>query len=150
MNDFEQTASFIIPHDPVVQRRQKINKRSSAEISGIEDKGEDKISLSSTSTKPSNGKTGVELRFYKHNEYQQLTAKQKSELHEWRASTQKRGNDPRKPMDGDIASAVAKELVCQQLAAENTEKQKVQFKNEVQSYVMSIVVKGMPTGTHNK
>ena len=150
MNDFEQTASFIIPHDPVVQRRQKLNKRTSAEISGIEDEGEDKINISSTSMKPSNGKTGVELRFYKHNEYQQLTAEQKSELHEWRASSQKKRSDPKKPMDGDIASAVAKELVRQQLAAENTEKQKVKFEDEFQSYVMSIVAKGMPTGTHSK
>ena len=53
-------------------------------------------------------------------------------------------------MNSDIASTVAKELVRQQLAAENTEKQKVQFENEFQSYVMSIVAKGMPTGTQNK
>ena len=53
-------------------------------------------------------------------------------------------------MNSDIASVVSKELVCQQLADENTEKQKVQFENKFPSYVMSIVAKGMPTGTQNR
>ena len=72
INYFESAVSFIIPHDSVVSKK---NKRSFADISttdgeAINNRG---AQISSSSVKPSKGKTGVELHFYKTQEYRNLS-----------------------------------------------------------------------------
>ena len=64
MNDFEAAVSFIIPHDPVVSNN---NKRSLADISTTDEEASNNrgSQVSISSVKPSKGKTGVELWFYK-------------------------------------------------------------------------------------
>ena len=93
MNYFEAAVSFIIPHNPVVSKK---NKRSLADIlttdgEAINNRG---ARVSSSSVNPSKGKTGVELRFCKAREYRNLSKQQKEELYEWRESKrQKTGGD---------------------------------------------------------
>jgi hypothetical protein len=84
MNDFEATASYLLPYDPVSKKRVAGSKRGDiSDTTGMEAA----ISSSSafkSSSKVTNGKTGVEFRFYKGPEYMQLDSAQKKELHEWR------------------------------------------------------------------
>ena len=80
MNEFEATASYLIPHDPVPKKQSAGNKIGVAEISntyGAE------ASLTS-SIKPATGNTGAQFCFYDHSDYQTLTYDQKDELREYR------------------------------------------------------------------
>ena len=57
------------------------------------------------------GKSGVELRYYKKNEYLQLTDEQKRELKEWREN--------KKAKSGDSTKISALELQMQQIMDHN-------------------------------
>jgi hypothetical protein len=82
MNDFEATASYLLPYDPVAKKRNAGTKRGVATIS---DTTAEVSSLSTkSSAKVTKGKTGVEFRFYKGPEYAKLLSTQKEELKEWR------------------------------------------------------------------
>jgi hypothetical protein len=150
MNDFEATASYLLPYDPVSKKRASGAKRGMASISDIT--GSDEAGISSVkesgSAKPSIGKTGVEFRYYKPPEYNELKPEQKAELKDFREN--KRGNGQgkaKKPRpnqnreQGDsqqkkwIASAVEKQLAKQQAddaVDENTE-------SDFKSYIMSLL-----------
>ena len=146
MHDFEATASFIIPHDPVAKRRQEGKKRGSAEISdtsGNPDHNKPSASVSGVSGKPGRGKTGVELRFYKRDEYRKLTPEQKMELKEYRANSgkgkggtfNKTTTDAKRPSKQEIAAAVAHELARR----EENAKAETQVADDFEKYIMSIV-----------
>ena len=79
-NNFEATAAHLLPYDPVAKKRSNGQKRGSAQISSVMDP------TPTTTKKPSIGKTGVHLRYYKTGEYRNLTNEQKEELKEWRAN----------------------------------------------------------------
>ena len=79
-NNFEATATHLLPYDPVAKKRSGGQKRGSAQISSVMDP-----SLTTTK-KPSIGKTGVHLCNYKTGEYRNLTNEQKEEPKEWRAN----------------------------------------------------------------
>ena len=79
-NNFEATAAHLLPYDPVAKKRSSGQKRGSAQISSVMDPSP------TTTKKPSIGKTGVHLRYYKTGEYKNLTNEQKEELKEWRAN----------------------------------------------------------------
>ena len=76
MNDFEATALYLLPHDPVLKKQTAGTKRGVAKISDTF--GADASSTSAD--KPASGRTGVEFRFYERAEYSQLTSEQKEEL----------------------------------------------------------------------
>ena len=91
-NNFEATAAHLLPYDPVAKKRSNGQKRGAAQISSVMDP------TPNTTKKPSIGKTGVHLRYYKTGEYRNLTNEQKEELKEWRLITQTLSRqDPRKP-----------------------------------------------------
>ena len=73
-NNFEATAAHLLPYDPVARKRSSGQKRGSAQISSVMDPSP------TTTKKPSIGKTGVHLRYYKTGEYRNLTNEQKEEL----------------------------------------------------------------------
>ena len=79
-NNFEATAAHLLPYDPVAKKRSNGQKRGAAQISSVMDP------TPNTTKKPSIGKTGVHLRYYKTGEYRNLTNEQKEELKEWRAN----------------------------------------------------------------
>lgn len=89
MHNFENTASYLLPYDPVAKKRSAGTKRGVAAISEVTAEEEAQVSASSGSKKPAIGKTGVEFRFYKPHEYRQLTDEQKTELKEHRESRNK-------------------------------------------------------------
>ena len=136
MNDFEATASFIIPHDPVA-KKQASQKRPHAQISeaeGSDSKRDAKVvRIADVSTKKSIGKTGVELRFYKRDEYKKLSKEQKDELYQWRQQQKEKKNQA--AGNKSIAAAVAKELAKQKEADSKAQKIDEEFSN----YVMSLV-----------
>ena len=79
-NNFEATAAHLLPYDPVANQRSSGQKRGSAQISSVMDP-------SPTSTKkPSIGKTGVHLHYFKTGEYRNVTNGQKEEVKEWRVN----------------------------------------------------------------
>ena len=91
-NNFEATAAHLLPYDPVAKNRSSGQKGGPAQISSVMDPSPTKTK------KPSNGTTGVHLRYYKTGEYRNLTNEQKEELKEWRANTLiPSRQDPRKP-----------------------------------------------------
>lgn len=95
MNDFEATASFLLPHDPVATRRTNDRKRQ-ADVSEITaDVGE-----THATAKPRIGKTGVELRFHTKSEYSALTNDQRKELADHRDSREAKGQGRNLPMKG--------------------------------------------------
>ena len=71
MNDFEAAVSFIIPHNPVLLKK---NKRSIADISTTDGEVRNNrgAQVSSSLVKLPKGKTCVELRFYKTQEYRNI------------------------------------------------------------------------------
>jgi hypothetical protein len=79
-NNFEKMASYIVPYDPVTKKRQtggggkQISTISAAE-------GEE---TSGFGSKQGIGKTGVHLRYYTNEEYEDLPTDQRDELREWR------------------------------------------------------------------
>ena len=94
MNDFESTASFLVPHCPVARKRADATpgKRTAAEISATSGNATPKSGI---------GKTGVHLRFHTTKEYKELTPEQKQELREYRDSREKQGHGRNlKPKDG--------------------------------------------------
>ena len=157
MNDFEAAAAFIVPHDPVAKKRQANPKRPFADVSHADGEEEEAdVNAVEGQDEPAIrtgiGRTGVELRFHKQDEYIKLTDEQKEELREHRDSKEKEGkgrklskgknrssNPSSKRMKALIADAVAKELSEKsekETAAEDTEKQ-------FREYLIS-VVKGTP------
>lgn len=88
-NNFEEAATYLIPFDPM--KKKGGNKRDFAQIGAV------KPDLNSTK-----GQTGVEVRFYKKNEYNQLTDEQKDELREIRkAQKEKKKSNKRSKTVGD-------------------------------------------------
>ena len=72
-NNFESAVTYLLPSDPVARKRKGLgNKGMSVDVG------------STTGIKPGIGKTGVELRYHKRNEYSKLTKEQRDELREWR------------------------------------------------------------------
>ena len=121
MNDFESTAAFILPHDPVARKRTSQAKRPFAEFSDVTTTS----GGGAPSPKSGIGKTGVPLRFHTREEYRSLTSEQKQELKEYRdqreqdgksrklseKSPPKSGNQPsKKRLKSLIAAAVAKQM----------------------------------------
>jgi len=94
--NFELAAAFIQEADPVARKRAAGgNKRGAALLSDAS--GEEKVDADVSAThigKQPRGKTGVEFRFYKREEYSKLSKEQKDEL---RACREKHGNFEKGP-----------------------------------------------------
>ena len=136
-NNFETTAAHLLPNDPVAKKRSSGQKRGSSQISSVMD------TSNATMKKPSIGKTGIHLRYYKTGEYRNVTREQKDELREWRANNpnsykarfkkakKERPKKPKPSMKKQVASLVEAEL-----------KKTVRFEDQVndeEKYIMSMV-----------
>ena len=110
-NDFETAVAFLLPHDPVKKKRG--GKRPSAHISAatLNKAGDGKKSVK---FKPTYGKTGVELRYYKLKEWKQLTKEQQLEVQEHRRKT---GDYPTSNKDGKDKKSISKTMTKAQVAA---------------------------------
>jgi hypothetical protein len=148
MNDFEATASSLLPYDPVSKKRAAGVKRGMSDISsttGVEAE----ISSFKSSAKVTSGKSGVEFRFYKSPEYQLLLPDQKKELKEWRdaqklAGTHNQGGgSAKKPKNNSkqhkqwIASAVKAALEKNKADATVDNAAESDFKNYIWSLMAS-------------
>jgi hypothetical protein len=142
MNDFEATASYLLPHDPVSKKRTAGTKRGMAEISDTF--GADTSSTSAG--KPASGRTGVEFRFYERAEYSQLTSEQKEELREHRSNrTSKQGDKGgKKPPGNKKWDKTTKKLIAAAVTKKYEEKIKAEQSGaaddaKIRSYIMSLM-----------
>ena len=91
-HNFEATAAYLLPYDPVALKRSASNNKRSydeANISNVDAEvgGTD----AGFGTKKGMGKTGVHLRYYKSQDYAKLPQDQKDELREWRKEERQKG-----------------------------------------------------------
>jgi hypothetical protein len=126
-NDFEASATHLVPYDPVQKKRadQAVGKRGAADV--LEVTGEEG-NVSSFGTKKGSGASGVPLCYHTKQEHDLLDKKQKDELQEWRKSSAFKGEKNKKGKKPDkfattkaIASAVEKK-VAEKLKAMEQEK----------------------------
>ena len=103
MNNFENTAAYIISSDTVARKQSTPVKRQGAEIFLV------KQGLPKKKTNAGHGKTGVELAFYLKASYQKLNTTQKAKLYKWHTSN-KKDKPAKKP--AEINSAVAAPVAC--------------------------------------
>ncbi len=145
MNDFEATASYLLPYDPVSKKRVTGSKRG-VEISDT---------TGITNAKVTSGKSGVEFRFYKSPEYGLLEPDQKKELKEWRDAqklagthnTRGGGGPAKKPRNDSkqhkkwIASAVKAEIEKKAKDTTVDDTAESDFKN----YIWSLMASKQPS-----
>ena len=138
MRDFESAASCLLPHDPAPKQKGAVGTKRDH---GLVSEAKLEVSSSTSGKPPSIGKTGVEFRCCKKDEFRKLSKEQREELIEHRKSNnqpkKKRVNfnssDPRK----SISELVAKEIEAQKKA----EKVKENDEQQLEKYIMSIVSK---------
>ena len=113
-NNFELAAAHLLPYDPVARKRAiSGGKRNAANISAMAETEE----ISATTVKkPSIGRTGVHLRYYKQSEYKSLTQEQKDELREWRTNNPLDKKSGKKAKGSD-AMPKSKKFTKKQIAA---------------------------------
>jgi hypothetical protein len=150
-NDFEATATHLLPYDPV-QKKRADGKRPSAEIS---DATGEKGNISSFGTKKGTGTSGVALRYHTSEEYSALSKAQSDELREWRAAEKaagrtfkgKGGNKKLKfaTHEAAIDSAVAKKMNELQKTQKKTKKKE----ETADAHIMSLFNKFTKAG-HEK
>ena len=151
LKNFEKAAAYVIPWCPVVKRKSAGNKR----------KGDAIVSAAVGENPNPNprkkarvGRTGVELRYHKRDEYETLSIPQKDELAEWREGEVSKGNLKLKGYKGNkrkrnanissasqeklISAAVAKELKKGEDERAAHQKQMDEFK----ALIMSVMREG--------
>ena len=88
INEFERAVAFLLPTDPVKNKKNRVHDRVyyvSAPSTDGKDKGREKGKwVNKALFKPRTGKTGVELRYYKSDEFSELTQEQQDELQDHR------------------------------------------------------------------
>ncbi len=149
-SDFEATASYLLPKDPVELRQRSANKgrTAGANISSVdvmdEPNAEPGANVAAFGAKPGRGKTGVHLRYYKFDEYKKLTPEQKTELHEWRGTQKSGGGKSKatsKPNSAKVSTTVAKEIKRQLKAIQSEADEVQQGDKELESYILSVMEK---------
>ncbi len=145
-NNFESAVTFLLPADPVAKKRKSGSGDGSyANVSSA-------TGGNQSGTKKSTGKSGVELRYYKKDEYSKLTSEQKDELREWRIkqgkdNKSKGGNKGNKrSADGDTESPRPSKLRRAEIASvfkeerqklENEQKKDAEQINEFKDMLVS-------------
>lgn len=156
-NDFEATASYLLPKDPVAARS---NKSKGADVSVAHaDPIYDDAEISAFGDKPSIGTSGVHLRYHKTSDYNQLTAPQKAELSEWREAekakgvvfkkrtdykknAKKTGKHKKKGKQHNVSAAQVAKEVAKQLRDLKTEAVDAdQDQEELEQFILSVVDK---------
>jgi hypothetical protein len=142
-NDFEGTATHLMPYDPVLKRRsENPGKRRSADISDV---NATEATVASFGSKKGSGSSGVSFRYHTTEEYDKLNKDQRDELRTWRAANPEKkkgkGNPNPNPKNAKkgakaqnekaIAAAVEKRM-------KNAETSK-KANEDGEAYVMSIL-----------
>ena len=81
-NNFEEAAAYLLQFCPVSKKRKTTSSERNYNVSSVTPLDSD--GQTNKKKKPNKGKTGVELRYYKPNEYRKLAPAQIEELREWR------------------------------------------------------------------
>ena len=156
MHDFEATASFILPHDPVAKKRAQAStptKRTNAEISDatvVKESG----GSSSNSKVRVGPKTGVEFRFHTKAEYKNLTQDQRAELKEFRDAREQNGQDrnlskskgssktkgkTNTPGNKRLKTLVAEAVAAAATAKAETDKSEQDNERKLRDYIVSVM-----------
>jgi hypothetical protein len=149
-NDFEATASYLLPYDPVAKKRAAGGKRERATIS---DTTADVSSTEGFGTKPGIGKTGVHLRYHSKEEYKKLSKEQRLELKEWREKKTENGDGqpPKKRARGDKMSKKQIAAISKAAAKHITQMNKDDEEDDdMNSLIMSLQTKAATTDVTDK
>ena len=141
LNNFEDTASYILPHDPVLKKRNK-SQRDEFNVSDVtsdDKKGNLRSGLGE--------KTGVPLRFHTKEEYSKLTTEEKSELREHRDVLQRQGKgrkldgvDDKKDKLNGYSNKRLKSMISEVLASESKKADSdTNQEDELRKYILSVV-----------
>ena len=80
MNKFEYSAAYLTPWDPVSKKRNTNRKSGASEISNTYGGG---VQVLTTGEKQGRGSIGVELCYYKHDEFKAMYKELLDDLLEW-------------------------------------------------------------------
>ena len=84
-NNFEEAAAYLLQFCPVSKKRKHVGNERNYNVSVVEqDNNGGRNNRNNKRKKPNKGETGVELRYYKPQEYRKLSAAQIEELRQWR------------------------------------------------------------------
>ena len=140
-NNFEAAAAHLLPYDPVAKKRSAGTKRGAAYISSA---NAEVGSSQGGKGKPSIGKTGVHLRYYKQKEYNELSQEQKKELREWRENNPSEAGKERSKKKAHFTKKEVASLVAEQLeqVLKKKDKDETESKDKEaneQAYISSLV-----------
>ena len=148
MSDFESTAAYLIQFDPVSKKRkhssgrgQQINKVVELE-DGSDDSGDEQQVSSAKRLKPNKGKTGVEFRYYKPEEYRKLSKEQKDELRQKRQEDQSNGKDDPKKKKGNKRKEtrqIRKQVVAVLKSLSKEEEESCAEEKKLEEMIVSVV-----------
>ena len=147
-NDFEATATILLPYDPVQKKRgdNAGGKRGPAEISNAT--GEE-AEISAFGAKTGKGTSGVPLRYHTSAEYELLTKAQTDELREWRKSqskgASKKGAHKKKGGGNKFNSSNTKAIAAAVEKRLKAIEQEKTTDEETEAWIMSLVNKRTPT-----
>ena len=132
MSDFEATAAYIIPFDPVTEKR------------GTKRKAGKDFAIAAIDMGITKGEqTGVEVRFYKPHEYRQLTDEQKMELLQLRKQNKGKkklkGGGKIKPPPKDEKGSKKEKLLDRMIAAFECSEKKEEDKKTEDQFTSAVV-----------
>lgn len=140
-NDFESTATHLLPYDPVAKKRAAGTKRDQGLISATETDGHISAAMGS---KAAIGKTSVHLRYHTKKEYDKLSREQKGELKQWREKNpppSKKGKRETGLSKKQLSALVTKRVQFE--LGKDSDDKKTQDDGE--AYIMSLIQKAMKT-----
>ena len=143
MHDFEGTASFIMPHDPVIKKKASNDGYTISEMDAKQDDDDDDVPKkrgTKRKIKTGTGKTGVALRFHTKSEYAQLNPAQMKELYEFRnPNGDTKGGDTKiqKTTRADRFNKKLKGMISEALASD--EKETPLDDDTLKNYILSVV-----------
>ena len=150
MSDFEAATAYLLQFDPVAKKRKQGGPGRQHQVSFVD---QNDGNTGDFEMKPNKGKSGVELRYYNHDEYQTLTNDQKLELKEFRKDKKRPGKEKQtgkgkrqKTSNGKTRDEKAvftksmKKHIISCLKELNAEAQTAEASNnETRDYILSVV-----------
>ena len=140
-NNFEMAVTFLLPTDPVDKKKNR-NKRPVAEVLATDADAPPPKKLGTH--KSGIGKTGVEFRYYKPNEFKKLSKDQKDELMEHRRKNNLRGPNPKNDKKrfrasiNSVLKSALKDIVDEQSKKDDEQAKEAELQNALMASLKAL------------